>query len=244
MIGCGAATTFVFGLSSVLLASILSGKTRKKYFWGYRKNLCARILNGFVRGINLYFSKFNQNFQHRFYSSPFFWPSPGLVWPVWHLFHCMAFSTSTSSYAVNVTVLLEVVSSIVSVWTYPNWLILHSDLFSFEWDQSTCTSTGAKTSTFQTSGHLSSSKYDHDKKRINKFQLCFDNQSIRLRDQSEKGISIIDIELEPVKYHSSMNNHAIPLYSPLFNWNIFRSLLSFSPCRPSRFPFRRLFFQA
>lgn len=48
MIGCGVATTFVFGLCSVLLASILSGKTRKKYFWGSRKNLCARILNGFV----------------------------------------------------------------------------------------------------------------------------------------------------------------------------------------------------
>jgi len=48
MIGCGVAITFIFGLCSVLLASILSGKTRKKYFWGYRKNLCARILNGFV----------------------------------------------------------------------------------------------------------------------------------------------------------------------------------------------------
>lgn len=47
-IGCTVAITFVFGLFSVLLASILSGKTRKKYFWGYRKNLCARILNGFV----------------------------------------------------------------------------------------------------------------------------------------------------------------------------------------------------
>ncbi|UJR28691.1 hypothetical protein I4U23_009920 [Adineta vaga] len=40
--------TIIFGLCSVLLASILSGKTRKKYFWGYRKNLCARILNGFI----------------------------------------------------------------------------------------------------------------------------------------------------------------------------------------------------
>jgi len=48
MIGCGITITIVFGLCSVLLASILSGKTRKKYFWGYRKNLCARILNGFV----------------------------------------------------------------------------------------------------------------------------------------------------------------------------------------------------
>ncbi|CAF0936260.1 unnamed protein product [Adineta ricciae] len=47
-IGCGVAITIIFGLSSVLLASVLSGKTRKKYFWGYRKNLCARILNGFV----------------------------------------------------------------------------------------------------------------------------------------------------------------------------------------------------
>lgn len=64
MIGCGAATTFVFGLSSVLLASILSGKTRKKYFWGYRKNLCARILNGFVRRLVEQCSK-------RFYSEIF-----------------------------------------------------------------------------------------------------------------------------------------------------------------------------
>lgn len=48
MVGCGVGITFIFGLCSVLLASILSGKTRKKYFWGYRKNLCARILNGFV----------------------------------------------------------------------------------------------------------------------------------------------------------------------------------------------------
>ena len=47
-IGAGVAITFLFGLCSVLLASVLSGKTRKKYFWGYRKNLCARILNGFV----------------------------------------------------------------------------------------------------------------------------------------------------------------------------------------------------
>ncbi|CAF1673363.1 unnamed protein product [Rotaria magnacalcarata] len=47
-IGCGVAITFVFGICTVLLASVVSGKTRKKYFWGYRKNLCARILNGFV----------------------------------------------------------------------------------------------------------------------------------------------------------------------------------------------------
>ncbi|CAF3173361.1 unnamed protein product [Rotaria socialis] len=47
-IGCGVGITFVFGICTVLLASVLSGKTRKKYFWGSRKNLCARILNGFV----------------------------------------------------------------------------------------------------------------------------------------------------------------------------------------------------
>lgn len=47
-IGCGVSVTFLFGLCSVLLASAVSGKSRKKNFWGYRKNICARILNGFV----------------------------------------------------------------------------------------------------------------------------------------------------------------------------------------------------
>jgi hypothetical protein len=51
-IGSGVAITFIFGLCSVFLASILTGKTRKKYFWGYRKNLCARFLNGFVCRLN------------------------------------------------------------------------------------------------------------------------------------------------------------------------------------------------
>ena len=49
IIGCGVTVTFVFGLCTVLLASVVSGKSRKKNFWGYRKNICARILNGFVR---------------------------------------------------------------------------------------------------------------------------------------------------------------------------------------------------
>lgn len=48
VIGCGVAVTFLFGLCSLLLASGVSGKSRKKNFWGYRKNICARILNGFV----------------------------------------------------------------------------------------------------------------------------------------------------------------------------------------------------
>jgi hypothetical protein len=48
VIGCGVAVTFLFGLCSVFLASLLSGQSRKKNFWSYRKNICARILNGFV----------------------------------------------------------------------------------------------------------------------------------------------------------------------------------------------------
>lgn len=48
IIGCGVVVTFLFGLCSVFLASILSGKSSKKNFWSYRKNICARILNGFV----------------------------------------------------------------------------------------------------------------------------------------------------------------------------------------------------
>lgn len=48
VIGCGVSVTFLFGLCSILLASVVTGKSRKKAFWGYRKNICAKILNGFV----------------------------------------------------------------------------------------------------------------------------------------------------------------------------------------------------
>jgi hypothetical protein len=48
IIGCGVVITFLFGLCSVFLASVLSGKSSKKNFWSYKKNICARILNGFV----------------------------------------------------------------------------------------------------------------------------------------------------------------------------------------------------
>ena len=51
-IGCGVGVTFIFGICLVLLASVVSGKSRKKNFWGYRKNICARILNGFVSETN------------------------------------------------------------------------------------------------------------------------------------------------------------------------------------------------
>ena len=61
VIGCGVVITFLFGLCSVFLASVLSGKSSKKNFWSYRKNICARILNGFVslNKILIYFSFFN-----------------------------------------------------------------------------------------------------------------------------------------------------------------------------------------
>ncbi|CAF1025262.1 unnamed protein product [Adineta ricciae] len=46
-VGCGVTITFLFGLCSVFLASVFSGKASRKNFWSYRKNICARILNGF-----------------------------------------------------------------------------------------------------------------------------------------------------------------------------------------------------
>ncbi|CAF0891357.1 unnamed protein product [Didymodactylos carnosus] len=47
VVGCSVAFTCLLGLFTVLLATMLSGKTRKKYFWGHKKNVCATILNGF-----------------------------------------------------------------------------------------------------------------------------------------------------------------------------------------------------
>ncbi|CAF0992293.1 unnamed protein product [Rotaria sordida] len=47
VIGCGVVITFLFGLCSVFLASVITGKSSQKHFWGYKKNICARILNGF-----------------------------------------------------------------------------------------------------------------------------------------------------------------------------------------------------
>lgn len=48
VVGCGVTVTFLFGLCSVFLASVFSGKATRKNFWSYRKNICARLLNGFV----------------------------------------------------------------------------------------------------------------------------------------------------------------------------------------------------
>lgn len=83
-------------------------------------------------------------------------------------------------------------------------------------------------------------------------------QSIRLKDQPEKGISTIDIELEPVKYHSSFTNkhlHDALMFSlsPLSIFNdcyifffFFCDLFSCLPCSLSysfshTFPFKRVF---
>ncbi|CAF3598621.1 unnamed protein product [Adineta steineri] len=142
MIGCGVAITIVFGLCSVLLASILSGKTRKKYFWGYRKNLCARILNGFVL-----FITFLLTISWLSIACLTFIPLYGLFY-VYFVVCSNRYGTAGGSF-VNIL----------------NEINQHA--------------------------HRSDEKPAHFKLA----DIC--QPSMRLKDQPEKGISIVDIELEP-----------------------------------------------
>lgn len=163
VIGCGVVITFLFGLCSVFLASILSGKSSQKNFWSYRKNICARILNGFVRSIySTMKSIFFCSFVHSsFYWSHFLWQLPGLLLLVLHFYHSMVYSMFTLSFVIIDMEQLEEV-----LWTVRHWhwnqdnMLLAFLSISSQWNQSTCTSIRWKTSTFQTCRYLSTGMWD------------------------------------------------------------------------------------
>lgn len=113
VIGCGVVITFLFGLCAVFLASILSGKSGEKNFWSYRKNICARILNGFV-SLNKIHSTMIDCQSFSFFWSHFLSLSLGWQLLVLHFFHSMVFSMFTLSFVIIDMEQLEEVSWTVS----------------------------------------------------------------------------------------------------------------------------------